>query len=400
VTFELSLLTKIGGPLTKRVHLDGDHLANDSSACVMSHGRAHRFTFDTPQQLTDLISGLKQNQAIALGALPEGGPDEFEVTTKRRLNGSAPPGLIARTAEYFTYRLGMPAWALIDFDKKGMPEEMERRLDAAGGLWSVLPTIVPELAQTARVIRPSTSAGLYRVDTGERLCGSGGLHIYVAVQDGRDIERFLKVLHERCWLAGFGWMMVGTGGQLLERSIVDRVVGGPERLSFEGPAELIWPVEQDAAARRPLATEGEALDTNTACSPLTILEMSRLRESRTKEAARLAPASAKAREVFVDEQSKKLVERTKMEPSLARRTIERQCEGILLPDLVLPLNRCAGRGCGVAPGYGSAQRHHRQLPCGGAANAGFYGLPDRDPVPSDQQPAYSDGLRLEQRRHR
>ena len=55
----------------------------------------------------------------------------------------------------------------------------------------------------------------------------------------------LKALHARCWLAGFGWMMVGAGGQLLERSIVDRVVGAPERLIFEGPPLVVPPLEQD-----------------------------------------------------------------------------------------------------------------------------------------------------------
>lgn len=64
------------------------------------------------------------------------------------------------------------------------------------------------------------------------------MHVFILVQDGRDCERFLKTLHLRCWLAGFGWMMVGAGGQLLERSIVDRVVGSPERLGFEG--RLYW----------------------------------------------------------------------------------------------------------------------------------------------------------------
>ena len=94
--------------------------------------------------------------------------------------------------------------------------------------------MLPDLANIARVSRRSTSAGLYRADTGEQLSGSDGIHVYVAVRDCADIERFLRVLHERCWLAGFGWYMVGAGGQLLDRSIVDRMVGAPERLVFEG----------------------------------------------------------------------------------------------------------------------------------------------------------------------
>jgi len=98
---------------------------------------------------------------------------------------------------------------------------------------------MPALQGIAHVTRCSTSAGLYRTDTAQRLPGSENVHIYVAVRDGADIDRFLRTLHARCWLAGLGWMLVGTAGQLLERSIVDRMVGGAERLVFEGPPVLV-----------------------------------------------------------------------------------------------------------------------------------------------------------------
>src|SRR5262249_4632971 len=40
--------------------------------------------------------------------------------------------------------------------------------------------------------RRSTSAGLFRADTGQKLPGSSGLHVYLSVQDGADVERFLR----------------------------------------------------------------------------------------------------------------------------------------------------------------------------------------------------------------
>lgn len=43
--------------------------------------------------------------------------------------------------------------------------------------------------------------------------------------------------------------MVGAGGQLLERSIVDRMVSAPERLAFEGKPILEHPLAQDEAGR-------------------------------------------------------------------------------------------------------------------------------------------------------
>jgi hypothetical protein len=334
---ELSRIVKDGGPLTKSIALGADGVpVSDSSACVMSRGRARRFRFASVLELAGLLENLGFDEAITLGVLRQDLPEEVAIVTKDKLNGET--GVVARTQEYFVFRPATRAMALVDFDKKGMPAAVEARLAELGGLWAALVSVIPALATAARVLRPSTSAGLFRADTEERLSHSGGVHAFIAVEDGTDIERFLKTLHARCWLAGLGWMMVGAGGQLLERSIVDRVVGAPERLVFEGAPVLAAPLAQDEQARRPIAVEGEALDSLAACPPLTLLEEARLRESRAKEEYRLAPERAKARETFVDRQSRRLAERIGMDLRRARRTIERQCEGVLLPDVVLPFD--------------------------------------------------------------
>jgi hypothetical protein len=130
-------------------------------------------------------------------------------------------------------------------------------------------------------------------------------------------------------------MMVGAGGQLLERSIVDVVVGSPERLVFEGPPILDPPLAQDKASRRAVATEGEILDSVAACPDLTILEQAQLRELRAKDAQRLKPEVEKARKAFIAEQAQRLSARTGMAPHRAVRVIERQCNGVLLPDVAL-----------------------------------------------------------------
>jgi hypothetical protein len=259
---EIAVLHKAGGlPLTKRITLGPDgSLTSDGSACLMSHGTACRFPFDHIAELAKLIEKFRPDQALTLGGLRPDLPNEVEVVTKRRLNGNANPQLVARTREFFTYRPGQSALALIDYDTKGMPPSVADKVGELGGLWPALLSVIPKLAGVGRLERKSTSAGLFRTDTGQKLPSTGGTHIFLAVQDGDDVERFLTTLHARCWLAGFGWMMVGRGGQLLERSIVDRVVGSPERLVFEGPPILDPPLDQDRAARRPFATEGEILD--------------------------------------------------------------------------------------------------------------------------------------------
>ena len=261
---EITGIAKVGGPLTKRISLAPDgSLRSDGSECIMAKGTAKRVTCATLQVFASYISECRNHEAIALGALRPDLPDEVKIVTKshlEKLNGTA-NDLIARTSDHILYRIGQPALALIDIDTKGMPDAVRGKIKEAGGYWAALVSVVPELEQASRVVRRSTSTGISRSDTGQALPGSNGAHIFVLVQDGGDIERFLRTLHDRCWLAGFGWFMVGAGGQLLERSIVDRMVYAPERLVFEGAPVLDPPLLQDLASRQATVTDGAPLDT-------------------------------------------------------------------------------------------------------------------------------------------
>jgi hypothetical protein len=344
---ELTVFTKSGGPLTKRISLVPDgSLKSDGSACIMAYGRARRANIASVLDLGALIEQLKPNEAIALGRLRPDLPDRVEVVTKRKLNGAA--NVIARTGADLVYCKAQTALALLDYDTKGMPGVVAAALQRCGGYWAALVAVLPALQSAARVIRRSTSAGLFRSDTGTQLPGSDGLHVYVEVRDGTDIERFLKTLHERCWLAGLGWMMVGAGGQLLERSIVDRMVFGPERLVFEGGPILDPPLRQDKQSRQPCAIMGEALDTLAACPPLTVAETSRLQELKAKSAHRLADEQTKARRAFIATQAKQLADRKGISVKQAMPTVMRQCEGVLLPDIVLPFDDPELTGCTIA----------------------------------------------------
>jgi hypothetical protein len=320
---EITVFIKSGGPLTKRISLAPDGaLKSDGSACVMANGTARRASIASVIDLGSLIEGLKSNEAIALGSLRDGLADQVEVVPKRKLNGAA--NVIARTGADIVYRKAQPALALFDFDTKGMPDEVTAALKRCGSYWAALVAVLPVLAATARVTRRSTSAGLSRSDTGQQLPGSNGVHVYVAVQDGADIERFLKTLHDRCWLNGFGWMMVGAGGQLLERSIVDRMVWGAERLVFEGGPRLDPPLQQDKESRKPRVTTGDTLDTLTACPPLTVAEKSRLQERKTKSAYRLGGERDKARRAFITARAKELAARKGISVKQAMPVIERR----------------------------------------------------------------------------
>jgi hypothetical protein len=333
MTVEITCFTKADGPLTKRISLSATGaIVSDGSACLMVRGTAERVQVENIDALAALIGALGSNQAITLGALRDDLPAKVEVTTAAKLNGNTRKDLIARTGTHLVYQ--GRAFMLLDFDSKGMPDQVADRLKKLGGFWNALTSVLPPLRSVANVLRSSTSAGLFRSDTGDELPGSDGVHVYVPALDGSDIERFLRTLHDRCWLAGLGWMMVSASGALLERSIVDRMVAGPERLVFEGQPVLVSPLAQDQERRRPRARAGDELDTAAACPPLSIAETSRLEELIAREEQRLAPAAAKARVAFIERQAKKLVA-AGMSELAAKQTVLRQCEGVLRPDVVL-----------------------------------------------------------------
>jgi hypothetical protein len=336
---EIVCLTKSGGPLTKEICLDENgKLRSDGSACIMARGVACRVPIGGVQQLGELIGRLRSDQAIALGSLRSDLPYKVEIATKRAINGATRPGIISRSADNIVFKPAQSGFALLDFDTKGMPADVAERVNRAGGFWQALLSVIPEFGGVAYLVRASTSAGLCHKGTGAPVPGSNGEHVYVLVRDVADSARFLKVLHDRCWLAGYGWMMVGAAGQMLERSIVDRMVGAPERLVFEGPPILVDPLAQSVEARRPLVTEGDLLDTLAACPPLTLVEKAQLDKLRSKAKLELGGKSAEAREEFIGKEAEALVKRSGMPVRAAREIIRKQCSGVLLPGIVLPFD--------------------------------------------------------------
>jgi putative DNA primase/helicase len=336
-------LTKAGGPLTKHVSLNPDGtLKADGSACKMSAGSACRSTFATLQNFADHIAGLGSDQAIALGRLLPTLPDQVTITVKAKLNGQADQ--VARTAAFINYSAGEPAPLLCDFDTKYMPSEVHDRVARAGGFAKALAEVLPVIENGIGLIhRRSTSAGLSRSDTGAQMPGSAGQHLYIHIADGADAVRALRALHDRCWLAGFGWYAVGRAGQLLDRSLVDRMVGGPERLVFEGPPILAPPLVQDPAQRRPQVRDGVPLDTRAAIPSLDPGEKVKIEQLKNAAAHALAGECAKVRAAYVAARIEELV-KAGATPETAKATVGQLCGGVLLPTVELEFDDAALAG--------------------------------------------------------
>jgi hypothetical protein len=161
------------------------------------------------------------------------------------------------------------------------------------------------------------------------------MHHYVLVQDGGDIGRFLKDLHDHCWSHGFGWHMIGRAGQLLDRSIVDRMVGFGERLCFEGAPFIVPPLAQDAAKRVPEACEGSAIDSARAVPRLSEYERHRVNEAKEESRKALGKSAAQVREKHDKDLAEKISAKSRVSLATALRLVQARHRGVLYPDVEL-----------------------------------------------------------------
>jgi predicted P-loop ATPase len=334
---EIVVFTKARGPLTKQISLVDGKVVSDGSACAMGRGSARRVRLADLADLKALFEGLDSNQAIALGALRRDLDEEVAISTKAALARAPESTAVARSAENIKYREGEPAPILFDFDTKGMPDHVAKRIEEAGGFWGALVSICPGLAGAAYLIRRSTSSGLSNADTGETYPGSSGVHVYVEAEDGSDAERFLYALHDHAWRCGFGWGIPSRDGKFLERSIIDKMVGHGERLVFEGPPNVAPPLQQDAASRRPEVHAGARIDTRAIRPPLSPAESQAKAALVAEEERRIEPELKKARDTYVTKEIDSLRTRGLSLPD-ATKVIEKRMGGVLLPDTVLPFD--------------------------------------------------------------
>jgi hypothetical protein len=276
------------------------------------------------------LDGTPSDVAYGLGCLREDLPDSLSLVVKDDpRNGTL--GFVSRTKDNLSYRHWTPAFALFDYDTKGMPSDVATNLQAAGGFSKALELICPALAHAGYIPRSSTSAGLINGKTGKRY-DSIGQHLYVPIKDGSDMERFLYTMHDRAWLEGFGWYLIGRAGQLRERSIIDHSVWSPERLIFEANPTLEPPWKQEP--RKAVIRDGMVLDSHIACVDLSDGENTKVNHLKAKAKEALAEDAEKQRNIFVADRIAEMVERG-IDPDKAKTIAEQWTRRILKPDVAL-----------------------------------------------------------------
>jgi putative DNA primase/helicase len=259
----ISCVTKDKGPLTKIMSLNPEtgQVIKDGSECSMHSGFIKQIPISSPEGFAKMLASRKENQALVHGVCKH---KEARVVTKGKVGKvSSDIPVIARTKDYIAYSDGSGV-ILFDHDKArdgavGSDEALSSY--SPENLIKMLATVHPDIGMAAFVAMPSTSSCIYN-QAGEMLRGEGtGSHTYLFVKHASDIPRYLKTLGKRLFLTGLGRIEISRSGSLLERTLVDLMVGSPERLDFVAGAVCRDGLEQRLPA--PTVHDGEMLDTST-----------------------------------------------------------------------------------------------------------------------------------------
>jgi hypothetical protein len=323
IAIELTGVMKQGGTVTKHISLTPEgKLASHGEDCWIATGTMRRARYDNWRAFAADLENMPPNGAIVLGTLSQDRPEEAVYLVMADNPCAKQPGRAARTKEYLSYR-PVPTLALLDHDAKHFSEDIKTRVKELGGFVKALESICPELATAGTILRASTSAGISNTETGEQYPGSGGAHLYILVADGTDIERFLKTLHDLCWLYGLAGYWINKRGSFLEYSIVDTAVAGAERLVFEADPKVDPPLVQ--AKRLTTVKDGTALDTKI----VHLTEQDKLAKLKAAAKKKLKPEADAARESFIAENARKAEERG-MDPIAAREMAEQFAKNSIL----------------------------------------------------------------------
>lgn len=305
------VFTKDYGILTKSINIEDEEIKKDASQCRMCRGVCETRRVGSLADFRTALTGLQPNQAISLGVCEVAKNSSVRVVTKAETENN--PGCISRTKEFIKWGGGV-CLVLLDYDPpKGESGLSLREIDKR------LLDILPEIEGCGRLLLPSTSAGVYK--TGEEpIEHHGGVHIYVAVQDGNDIERFAECLKVRDWLGGYGRIESSKAGSMLVRSTFDFSVFDPSRLIFE--ARPVLGPGLSISRPDPILIDGDVFDT----SAITVSDDQIAEFNLLVERAKLA-AKPEADKIKSNYRQKKISTLSKKQTvTAAKKTVDRALE--------------------------------------------------------------------------
>ena len=313
-TAYITTFTSGSGAVVKRFFMVGDKVETTASAQIYK-GQTRSVRADNPEELKELLDGLGANEAVGLGIL-ETINQTFPLGTKDALQA----GTVSRSLEFLSHNKGA-GWGMLDIDTKDLPQCVYANLTGDDIVADIF-RLVPELEETAHLIRPSSSAGIMKPDGTTRK--ATGNHIFIRLEYAPNLPQLLQVMFDRCWSAGLGFIKISKAGYMLERSPIDLAVAGAERLIFEAPPIVQPPLVRVRPSDR--LKHGGSLSDLARPDPRLIAELKR--QARDK----LKPAAAKMAQQFEVEQIDKIRSQTKVSKTEARRIFRQRMRGSELSD--------------------------------------------------------------------
>lgn len=195
---------------------------------VIAHtidGEIARVELERPDDLVDLIKGLKRNQALCYGVASK---DKVKYTSRKKLvQMGNPDSHIARTEQYISWDDGGGV-LMLDYDPGNTePLGIEVLLKRLEDAYSILSDVTVVWTYTS-------SSFIY--DGEQQISGSKGIRIYFFLKEATDIPRVGNLINQKLWSLGYGRYEVSKSGRLLERPLFDNAIYQPNRLDFASGA--------------------------------------------------------------------------------------------------------------------------------------------------------------------
>lgn len=219
------------GNVAKKYIVDADGKLSVKSAANIYSGKAEVKSIPA-ESFSEYLKELGgyDNKCITLGTFGEVG-EVKELTTKDNVKDD----FIARTKDFFDWcNSGNIGLIYLDFDK---PVSGTEREDFLGDLDVLLQDALIGESETERTtickwIRGSSSSSVkVKGETGS------GLHVFIPVKGNAD--NIVQLIHRLCWLDDRfrGWRLT-EAGTVLPESLIDGMVGSPERVIYTADAQI------------------------------------------------------------------------------------------------------------------------------------------------------------------
>jgi hypothetical protein len=225
-------------------------------------GRVDIAEYNSFNQFYDLLTSLKNNNALCYGVPYKSGLKLLSDTEYQSLSDDKKPLYVARTKDTGFKWADCEGVLMLDNDPK--PEAPA--LNKEHFIKAVKEAIGCDFSY---VWKPSSSSFIYDGDV--QYTALKGQRLYIHIKNASDIPRAGKILYKRLFINGFGFPFITGGASICHRNIIDEAVFESNRFDFAGGAICGDGISQ-RTPQAELHLSSEPLDTFNALRDFTTEE--------------------------------------------------------------------------------------------------------------------------------